>query len=222
VVNEQIVSGLASVCLVGGVATSPSLISGINQQVDGMIAVDGGADSMLEAGLTPLAVIGDLDSLSDTARKAFDAQLWHITEQSSTDFEKALTRTDANQVIAIGFSGGRIDHQLSVLSVMRRHADRRVFLVDEHDVSLFVPAGVFTINLVQDARISIMPVTPAKASVSGVTWAFEDQEMAMDGFTSPSNAALGGEVVVTVNAPVLLTLARTSLPFALKAAFHAQ
>ena len=90
-VNEPIVSGLSAVCLVGAAAASPTLIKHINQRVDALIAVDGGADRVLAAGLTPFAVIGALDSISAAARNSFAGQDFAIAAQSTTDFEKALT-----------------------------------------------------------------------------------------------------------------------------------
>ncbi len=71
--------------------------------VDAFVGVDGGADHLLAAGVTPAAVIGDLDSLSDLARATFAEQTYHIAEQETTDFEKALTRIDAARVLAVGF-----------------------------------------------------------------------------------------------------------------------
>ncbi|WP_375253870.1 thiamine diphosphokinase [Yoonia sp.] len=216
-VNKTIITDCNTVCLVGGAAASPALISAINKRVDALVAVDGGADTLLQAGLTPRAVIGDLDSLSETAREKFAEQLWHIPEQSSTDFEKALTRIDAQTVIALGFTGGRLDHQLSVLSVMRRHAQRRVFVVDEYDVSTLVGVGQTTLHLPAGTRVSVTPITPAKVSLAGVQWPFADQPMEMAGFTSPSNAALGGDVTLMSDAPVLLTLPQEFLPTLLQA-----
>ena len=216
-VNKTIITDCHTVCLVGGAAASPALISAINKRVDALVAVDGGADTLLQAGLTPRAVIGDLDSLSQTARKSFAGQLWHIPEQSSTDFEKALSRIDAQVVIALGFTGGRLDHQLSVLSVMLGYAPRHLFLVDEHDVSTFVPLGETTMDLPKGTRVSVTPIAAATVSLAGVQWPFEDQLMEMAGFTSPSNAALGGRVTLTSNAPVLLTLPQEFLPTLLQA-----
>lgn len=221
-VNKTIITDCNIVCLVGGAAASPALISAINKRVDAVVAVDGGADTLLQAGLTPDAVIGDLDSLSDLARETFAAQLWHVAEQSSTDFEKALARVNAGAVIALGFTGGRLDHQLSVLSVMRRYVQTQVLLVDENDVSTFILPGETRVELPKGTRVSVTPLTPATVSLSGVEWSFENQFMEMTGFTSPSNAACGGDVTLTTDAPVLLTLPQAFLPTLLQAVVHAQ
>ena len=76
-------------------------------------AADRGADIALGFGLMPGAVWGDLDSISEAARKAIPRERLHlVAEQESTDFEKCLARIQAPLVLAIGFSGGRQDHFL--------------------------------------------------------------------------------------------------------------
>lgn len=217
-----IVSGLDPVCLVGGVRASRDIITLVSQWVGAWVAVDGGADTLLGTNWLPEAVIGDLDSLSPVARATFADRLHHISEQSTTDFEKALVRVAAPAVIAVGFTGGRMDHQLSVLSVMTQHAARRVILVDDTDVSFLALAGQTKVSLPEGTRISLMPVTPATVTLTGVQWPFADQAMQMDGFTSPSNAASGGTVTITCDAPVLATLPLACLASVLQAVVPAK
>ena len=133
--SETIVSTSRPVCLVGGASATNADISNVLQLVAGFVAVDSGADTLLRAGITPIAVVGDLDSLSQTARDTFANLLCQIDEQSTTDFEKALTRVAAPAIIALGFTGGRMDHILSVLNVMSRFPDKPVLLTDRDDVS---------------------------------------------------------------------------------------
>jgi len=211
-----IVSSEKPLCLVGGATAEISEVNYILQLVKGFIAVDSGADILLEAGVIPLAVIGDLDSISAQSRASFVDQLYEIKEQSTTDFEKTLTRVSASALIALGFTGGRMDHILSVLSVMIRYPDKPVILTDAHDASFLAPAGETVFALPEGTRVSLMPVTPASVSLDGVVWPFSNTLMEMTGFTSPSNAALGGDVTIKTDAPVLVTLPRAQLAAALK------
>lgn len=219
--QKPIVSVSKPVCLVGGAPIAQNSISAVFPFVSAFIGVDGGADHLLDAGISPAAVIGDLDSLSDKARATFADVLCAVAEQATTDFEKALTRVDAPAVLALGVTGGRIDHMLSVLNVMARHADRAVLLVDADDVSFLAPVGRCVLDLPPDSRISLMPIGRAKVSVSGVVWPFENQLMTPAGFTSPSNQVKDG-VVVETDGPVLITLPQACLPQALKAAVRAE
>lgn len=211
-----IVSSENPLCLVGGATSTISEITDISQWIEGFIAVDSGADILLEAGIAPLAVIGDLDSISAQSRAIFANKLCEIKEQSTTDFEKTLTRVSASALIALGFTGGRMDHILSVLSVMIRYPDKPVILADAHDASFLAPAGTTVFELSEGTRVSLMPVTTSLVSLDGVMWPFSLTLMEMTGFTSPSNAALGGDVTIKTDAPVLVTLPRAQLATALK------
>ena len=215
---EPIVSSSSLVCFVGGGPLENDAISAIFATVDAFIGVDGGADHLLAAGVTPAAVIGDLDSLSDHARATFAENLCHVSEQSTTDFEKALARVKAPMILALGFTGGRMDHTLSVLNVMAQHPDRAVVLVDEDDVCFIAAIGLTVFDVPSGTRVSLMPLGRAEVTVTGLRWPFADTVMTPDGFTSPSNAALDGDVTIHTDGPVLITLPRAHLPVALTAA----
>lgn len=218
---ELIVSSPKALCLIGGAPIEKTDISAVFHHVEAFIGVDGGANHLISAKIHPAAVIGDLDSLSDQARALFADLLHHVPEQSTTDFEKALTRVAAPLILALGFTGGRMDHTLSVLNVMVRFSDLAIVLIDKDDVCFVVPRGVTTFHAPQGMRISIMPLAPATVTVSGVQWSFENMLMTPAGFTSPSNAALGGAVTIQTADPVLVTLPRALLETALTAAVRA-
>lgn len=215
---NPIVSSSSLICLVGGASLGKTEISAIFPLSNIIVAVDGGADHLLQAGVMPAAVIGDLDSLSAQARDTFAHVLCHISEQSTTDFEKALLRVAAPVILGLGFTGGRMDHILSVLNVMARHADRAIVLIDDDDVCFLAPLGASQMDLPQGARIAIMPLDAANVSVTGLQWNFTEMLMTPAGFTSPSNAAVGGIVTLQTDGPVLVTLPRAHLQTALKAA----
>ena len=71
----------------------------------------------------------DLDSLSPSLRSELDpSRVIHVAEQDTTDFEKLLIRVDAPFMLAIGFMGGRIDHQMAVQTVLTAYAHRKIYL----------------------------------------------------------------------------------------------
>lgn len=220
--KTAIVSEKEAVALIGGGKVTKPTLARISSCVSKYIAVDGGADHLLLAGIEPAAVIGDLDSLSAKSRATFADMLHHIPEQSTTDFEKALTQVAAPVILALGFTGGRIDHALSVLNVMARSPASRVVLVDENDASFLAKDGKTQITAPDGCRISFMPLGEAVATVTGVKWAFEHQKMHPAGFTSSSNEIAGGRVELDVTGPVLVTLPQSQLASAVQAAAHAE
>lgn len=221
--NEAIiVSDDKPVCLVGGAKIEKRSFSADFPFVNSFVGVDGGADHLLLAGLHPAAVIGDLDSISAQARVTFADVVCHISEQETTDFEKALTRVAAPVVLALGFTGGRMDHTLAVLSVMARHIDRAVLLIDEDDVSFMAnPAGT-DLTLPEGARISLMPLADVRVTATGLRWPVVDMALAPAVRTSSSNEASGDPIHVQTSGPLLITLPRPHLPQALTAIVRAE
>ena len=217
--QDTIVSTNHTVCLVGGARVSAQVILSILPIVDQFVAVDGGADHLIDAGILPAAVIGDLDSLSAHARATFADKLHHIPEQATTDFEKSLTRVDAPLVIAVGFTGGRMDHVLAVLNVLARYQSRAVILLDEVDICFVARLGETRIAPPIGTRISLMPfpLAACKVTATGLRWPFADQDMHPTGFISSSNE-VAGPVTVSTDGPLLVTLPAAQLPIALKAA----
>jgi thiamine pyrophosphokinase len=215
--ETKIASSNHTVCLVGGARVSAQVISSILPIVDQFVAVDGGADHLFGAGISPAAVIGDLDSISDHARATFASQLNHIPEQATTDFEKSLTRVDAPMIIAVGFTGGRMDHVLAVLNVLARYQSRAVILLDDTDLCFVARSGETRIAPPIGARMALMPLAACRVTVSGLRWSFADQDMLPTGFISSSNE-VAGPVTVQTDGPLLITLPAALLPLAMKAA----
>jgi len=102
------------VTLLGGGEHDPADLVLALSRAPVLVAADGGADRALAAGYAPVAVIGDLDSISEVAHRDLPPDIiHHIPEQSSTDFEKALQRISVPGMIAVGVTGYRMDHELA-------------------------------------------------------------------------------------------------------------
>ena len=200
--------------LVGGADLGPQDLNILQSYAPSFVGVDGGADHLLAAGIRPVAVIGDLDSISDGARLEYSDLLHHVCEQDTVDFEKAWRLVDAPLVFAVGFSGGRLDHTLAVLNVMGQFGRRRrrLILIGTEDVTAIVPRDGFVLNgLAIGSRLSLMPLATARVSATGLRWPVDDQVFDTLGFTSPSNEVVGPVVTLSAEGPVLLVLPRRSL-----------
>ncbi len=220
--NDIIVSSNGPVCFVGGAKIGNKALGADFANVNSFVGVDGGADHLLAAGIAPVAVIGDFDSLSDKARATFADVLCHVSEQDTTDFEKALTRVTAPLIYALGFTGGRIDHILGVLNVMARYPDRAVLLVDDDDVSFVITHRLENLELPANSRISLMPLAALVVSATGLRWPLADFAMHPAGKTSGSNATSGEPVHIRTNGPLLVTLPRAHLATAVTAVARAE
>jgi thiamine pyrophosphokinase len=95
-----------------------------------LVAVDSGADTALAVGAMPERVVGDLrfDQRRRPGRRLGAARLLHLPGQDDTDFDKALSVVQAPFLLALGFTGARLDHTLAGMSTLMRNPDARVVL----------------------------------------------------------------------------------------------
>lgn len=169
-----------------------------------LIAADGGANTAIRHDLTPDAVIGDFDSVTEDILRGIPADRQHrISEQDSTDFDKALRSVDAPLSIGVGFTGARLDHTLAALNVLVRYPSRRCLLISDQDVVVLLPPRL-EFALTQGTRVSLFPFGPARISSTGLKWETEGMDFSPSGKIGTSNEALGGPIALLTSAPVIL------------------
>ncbi len=87
-----------------------------------IVCCDGGAAaSLLQFGLQPEIIVGDLDSLPPELAERFSDRLLRISEQQSNDLAKALRHCLAQgwtQLLILGATGKREDHTLGNISLL--------------------------------------------------------------------------------------------------------
>lgn len=203
--KKKIVETSGRVLLVGGGAVDPALLRAAGNTVSQVVAADGGARALLEVGLRPDAVIGDMDSLgADAQAKLPDGVLHPIAEQDSTDFDKCLRNISAPLVLAHGFLGARLDHQLAALTVLVRRADLRCVLIGDEDVAVLVPPAL-ALNLPRGMRLSLYPMGAVRGQSQGLRWPIDGLDFAPDGRVGTSNE-VNGPVSLTFDAPRMLLI----------------
>ncbi len=154
------------VILVGGgdiAWDSYELLSSRNYPV---IAVDGGANPLREKAIVPDALIGDFDSVTHPASFSDATKTFEISEQASTDFEKALYSIEAPLFIAFGFWGQRLDHSLAALHTLTKYRNTKQVLLVDHIDLLFTPQGPFSLASGQDTRVSVFPLDAVRFTES--------------------------------------------------------
>ncbi len=211
-----IVHSLEPITLVGAGSLSDSDITDAMVLAPTLVAADGGAAHCLAEELMPEAVIGDLDSLDMVQAAGIPWERLHeISEQYSTDFDKALRHIETPLVVAVGFTGARMDHELAAYNVLVRHADRRCVLVGETDVLCVVPPKL-ALDVPAGTRVSLFPMRAVTGRSEGLKWPIVGIEFAPDGTIGTSNAATGPVTLKMDTAGMLLILPKAFLPMLVK------
>ena len=212
--TAPVVSSRHGVTLIGGGAVAPGDLEQALALAPLLVAADGGAAAALDRGFQPAAVIGDFDSLSSAAKAQLPPEaLHHVAEQDSTDFQKCLTRIDAPFVLAVGFSGRRLDHTLAALNVLARLPAPHVVLIAAEDIVFLSPPHL-SLSLSIGSRLSLFPMGPARGRSSGLEWPIDGLEFRPDGRSGTSNRVTG-PVQLDIEGPMLVMLPRAAMAAAL-------
>jgi thiamine pyrophosphokinase len=203
---KPIVQSNYGVTLLGASAITAESLQSALSLAPMLVAADGGADAALSLGQTPAAVIGDLDSISDGVRGMFaPAAVHHIAEQDSTDFDKCLRGVSAPFLLALGFTGARLDHSLAAFSSLSRHPQQRCILMGGGDVCFLAPPKL-TLSLPVGTRFSLFPMGAVRGQSTGLRWAIDAVPFAPSGAIGTSNEVSENEVRLTIDAPLMLVI----------------
>lgn len=207
--NEGTGSGRA-ITLLGGGALPPGALERALKRAPRLIAVDSGADHALAAGVMPDLAIGDFDSISAQARRALgrERQL-HRPGQDDTDFDKALAHVLAHEcapfVLALGFTGARLDHTLAGMSTLLRNPGAPL-LIDAGDDLCFLCPPLLHLGLAPGTRLSLYPMRPLRCASYGLYWPTDGLVLDPGGMIGTSNRVADHRVELRPEKPALLLM----------------
>ena len=198
----SIVHSFAPITLVGGGEIGPADLDLALSIAPICVAADGGASAVLAAGINLDAVIGDFDSVDNAVlAKVPPERRHHIPEQNSTDFDKCLRHITAPVVVAVGFSGGRLDHQMAAMHTLVARADRPCVILGAHEVVFHSPPQIDLPTQVGDI-VSLFPLAEVTGASTGLEWPIDGLNFAPDRYVGTSNRAIG---------PMRLTMSGTGM-----------
>lgn len=118
--------------LAGGDAASPDTAADL-PRADLVVAADSGYDAALALDLTVDVLVGDMDSIQAAEIPGHVIVERHPPDKDATDLELALelvARDAPGRVVVLGGSGGRLDHELAVATLL---CSPRWVAIDEID-----------------------------------------------------------------------------------------
>lgn len=180
-----------------------------------VIAADGGLDHALAAGLTPAALVGDLDSVSAEGLAWAEAHATierHDPGKDRTDTELALATAIELQparLVLVAGVGDRLDHTVTALGALGHPSLTSVPVLeawwgDEHAFVLHGP-GALRLATQVGARISLVAMHGrcAGVSIDAAEWPLDDAVLQPLSGHGVSNLATADAITVTVSTGVL-------------------
>jgi thiamine pyrophosphokinase len=216
--NSPIVQTTTGITLAGGGPFGRRDLSLCLARAPVPVAADGGGDRLLAFGVTPEAVIGDFDSLSEAAQQVIPKARQHrMAEQATTDFDKALRSVHAPFVLALGFAGARQDHGLAALNTLVRRPEQRCILLGPKDLIFAAPERL-ELDLVPGDILSLFPMGKVSGHSQGLEWPIDGLELAPDAMIGTSNRVTTRRVDLAFDGPgMLVILPRQRLDAAIRA-----
>ena len=168
------------------------------------IAADGAANALMDMGIVPDILCGDLDSVNDHVLDAVRSHGTIIVDpnQDDNDFEKALrvaSNSLWNTVLVVGIPGGDLEHTLNNWSVLMRHGrTMRLLALDGDRVGIPVYDS-FTYTALPEEIISIIPQPRVRLTTEGLQWQLRDEILELGTREGARNRAVQSDVTITVH-----------------------
>jgi thiamine pyrophosphokinase len=184
---------------------------------DHLIGADGGTRHMLALGLTPDAVVGDLDSLEPETVAELIGQGVAVERypvaKDQTDLELAIERglrAGASEILLLGALGGRLDQTLANLLILAQRAWPVPLRLAEGSQLAQVMRSGETLTL-QAARGSTVSAIPLSTAVTGITYEgleypLQDATLTIGSTRGISNVVASTPATITIKEGVLLVV----------------
>jgi thiamine pyrophosphokinase len=199
-----------------GSLSQPDLLRRYITPTDRIFCADGGAQNALALGLTPAAVIGDLDSLPADLVSQLEARgvtiQRHPRRKDQTDLELAFDLAVAAQpdeIMLVTALGGRLDQMLANILLLTRpaYASVRLTLADGPQRAILVRSHqVETISGQPGDTLSLIPLTPQVTQVDflGVEWPLAQATLSLGSTWSISNVLVDRQATVQIGEGLVL------------------
>jgi len=128
-----------------------------------IVCCDGAAEKLDKYGLAPDAIVGDLDSLSDTLKEKYSDRLFPDGDQETNDLTKAMKWCLARgiaEVVIVGATGMREDHTLGNISLLADYSSmiNAVMLTDSGSFRVYDRS--VTIASRPGQQVSLLSIDP--------------------------------------------------------------
>lgn len=171
----------AVILAAGDFPTHPIPLGMLTKAADRIICCDGAADRLLREGFTPLAVVGDGDSILPEARRRLSDRLHIESEQDTNDLSKAVryaVSQGMRRLTILGATGRREDHTLGNISLLADYQARGLDVEMWTDYGVFTPAtGCQTFASRAGQQLSVFCLDDAPLTLRDVRWPLEGRRI---------------------------------------------
>lgn len=173
----------------------------LDKQLD-YIGVDGGVEILLKQGIMPKMVVGDFDSLTD---KSLIEKIEHIRlpmRKDDTDTAVAieyLIEKGYNEIMLYGVTGGRLDHFMAVLCLLKKYRDFHLTIMDTQNKIYLLKSGIHKIKKEKYQYLSFFAVDKTTITIEGCQYPLKEYELSQSDPLCVSNEIIGEECKIKIS-----------------------
>ena len=164
-----------------------------------ILCTDGAYAYMKDIGLLPDAIIGDMDSITETPSAI---KYYQIDNQDTTDFEKALQFLSENgfeKVLVLGGTGGQHDHFLGNLNAAYKYRNELNIKFFDQDQHFWLTEKSAEFRTQPGKVVSLIPFPSAHVlSLEGLQYGLNDEALHILDRVGTRNVAISHLVNVQV------------------------
>ncbi len=177
---------------------------------DFLICADRGYRHCKKLGLVPDVLLGDFDSLDIPLPDGIERHTYP-SEKDETDLQLAIDfaiKKGFKEIYCIGVFGGRCDHFLGNIGLMKWAKDRGASLTfEDSDTYMFLLSGEVTLSKRENHYLSLIPFfEDATVSLSGTKYTAENALLRVGDTLGISNEITADFASITVHFGSLLVL----------------
>jgi thiamine pyrophosphokinase len=167
-----------------------------------VICCDGAADSLIDFGLVPFAIVGDCDSVNKKIAEKYQDRLFVDKDQETNDLTKAVKwcyGRGYNNIVILGGTGKREDHTLGNISLLVEYASfTTVKMVT--DAGIFFPIlGSTMIETQKGQQVSVFAIDPVnEISSTGLKYKLDHKKLS-NWWTATLNEAEETSITIEFN-----------------------
>jgi len=205
-----------AIIFANGELPDPKKIAPLISPTDYLVCADGGLHHLLQSGLQPNLVVGDMDSITPDELDALSANGVRLArypvDKDETDLELALRLVSGegcHTIRIVAALGGRLDQTLGNIFLLTRIelVDCDIRLEDgQQEVFLIRSLGM--VHGQPGDTISLIPLTTSVTGVvtEGLRYPLLDEILYFDRTRGISNILLGSEAIIQLREGILLCI----------------
>lgn len=173
-----------------------------------IIACDGAVENLHKRGLTPTAIVGDLDSIPEEMLRLYADRIHIVVDQEINDLTKAVRfahNRGYRKVLIMAATGLREDHTLGNISLLLDYAPLFEQIEMISDFGRFVPVlHTSTLPSLPGQQISLFSMNPnGEITTEGLRWPITRRRLTA-WWQGSLNEALGTEFTLTLSSDARL------------------